>query len=76
MVVSRNECVTSASLIYWHVENNKKLEKLYIVTNIEFEAIVSSTKNHFFHQCIILKNKIESNDHKYKTNGTLRYETL
>ena len=76
MVVNRNEDVADVSLLYSHGENNGKPEKRDIVTNIEFEAIVSSTKNHFFHQCIILKNKIDSNDHKYKTNGTLRYETL
>ena len=76
MVIRINEYVAAASLLYSNVENNDKLVKWDIVTNIEFEAIVSSIKNHFFHQCMILKNKIKSNDHKYKTNGTLRYETL
>ena len=62
MVVSRNEDVAAESLLYSHGENNEKPEKRDIVTNIEFEAIVPSITNHFFHQCTVFKNKIESND--------------
>ena len=36
-----------------------------------FEAIDPTTKNNFFHHCMIeFVNRLKFNDHKYKINGT------
>ena len=73
MVVSSNEYVASASLIYLHVNTIGDFDKQYIVTNIELEAIIASIKNNIFHQRMVgFFNKLELSYQKYQTNGTLR----
>ena len=58
-------CMTTA------LKNTKK----YIVTNLEFEAIVTSTKTHFFHQrMVVFVTKLELSDQKYQTIGNVRDE--
>ena len=48
-------------------------EKQDIVTNIEFEAIVTSIKKYFFHQRMVdFVNKLELSDRKYQTIINLR----
>ena len=51
--VVSNEYVTAASLINLYDNKIEEYEKQDIVTNIEFEAIVPSSKNYFFHQYMV-----------------------
>ena len=56
-------------MIYLHINTIGNSDKQDIVTNIEFEAIITSIKNNFFHQrMMIFVNKLESIDQKYPTN--------
>ena len=53
-------------------DNIKYSEKQDIVTNMEFEAIIPSIKNDFFHQHMMnFVNKIELSYEKYQTNGNV-----
>ena len=46
-----------------------------MVTNIQFESIVLSIKNYFFHQRMVdFLNKLELSDKKYQTNENIRDE--
>ena len=68
----RNEDYEYLSLIYLHGKSNKDSGKQDIVTNIEFEAIVTSIKKNFFHEHMVdFSNKLYFNDNKYQTNGTI-----
>ena len=75
LVVSSNEDVASVLFIYLHVDIIVDSDKQYIVTNIEFEAIIPSIKNNLFHQCMVnFLHKLDLSDQKYQTNGVLRDE--
>ena len=50
LVVISNEDDASKSLLYLHGENIEYNKKKDIVSNIEFEAIIISVKNNFFHK--------------------------
>ena len=55
--------------------NIEDCDKQDIVTNIEFEAILPSIKNYYFHQCMVdFVNKLELSDQKYQTNINIRDE--
>ena len=46
-----------------------------IITNIKFESISTSIKKYWFYQRMVdFINKIELSDHKYQSNGNIRYE--
>ena len=53
LVVGSNEYVASVSLLTLHGNSTEESDKQDVVTNIEFEAIVSSIKKYFFHQCMV-----------------------
>ena len=70
LVVSSNEDVASVLFIYLHVDIIVDSDKQYIVTNIEFEAIIPSIKNNFFHQPILFfVNKLDLSDQNIKLMG-------
>ena len=76
LVFMVNEDFAAVLLLSLHGNNNEDNEKQDIVTNIEFEAIVTSIKNYFFNQRMVdFVNKLELNYQKYKTNGTVRDES-
>ena len=55
-----------------HGDNIEESYKQDTVSNIEFEAIVTSIKKYLFHQCMVdFVNKIELSDQKYHTNGNV-----
>ena len=70
LVVRLNQDIPYASLIPLHGENNVDSEKQYIVTNMEFEAIVLPIKKKHYQHMVDFVNKLEFNDQKYKINGT------
>ena len=73
LFVSINEYVVPASLLYLHVDNIENYDKQYIVTNIEFETIMTSIKKKCFHQRMVdFLNKLELSDQKIPTNETIR----
>ena len=67
MVVSSNEYVAAASLLYLDYGNIGGSGKHDIVTNFEFESIIPSIKNNLFHQRMVdLVNKLELSDKNIK----------
>ena len=57
------------ALHYDIIEDSHKQE---IVTNIEFDAIIPSTTNNFFHQSMVdFVNKLELSDQKYENNSNV-----
>ena len=70
LVVSSNEDVASVLFIYLHVDIIVDSDKQYIVTNIEFEAIIPSIKNNLFHQCMVdFLHKLDLSDQNIKLMG-------
>ena len=70
-----NEDVASAPLLTLYGEIIEESYKQEIVTNIEFEAIVTSIKKYFFHQHMVYSmNKLELSDKEYQTNGNVKDE--
>ena len=70
-----NEYVAASSLIALHGNNIEEYYKQDIVTNIEFESMIPSIKNYFFHNPMVdFLNKLELSDQKYQTNVNVRYE--
>ena len=53
MVAGINEDVAAAPLLYFNGGNYEELEQHEMVANIDFEAIVYSTRNNFFHKQMI-----------------------
>ena len=75
MNVGSKEDVAAVSFLTLQGKNIEKSDKQYIVKNIEFEAIVPSIKDYFFHQRMVdFVNKIELRYQKYHTNGNVRDE--
>ena len=73
MVAVRNEYVSAASFISLNGGNYRESEQHDMVANIDFESVVTARKMNFFHQKMIyFVNRLESKDHKYKKNGTIR----
>ena len=73
MVVSSNEDVAYVSLLCLNDNNIEDYEKQDIVTNIEFETIISSIKKDLFNQRMVgFVNKIDLSDKKYQSNGIVR----
>ena len=65
MVIVSNEDVAAASLLALHSVNIEETDKQDIVTNISFEAIVSSIKKCFFnHSMVDFVNKLDLSDQK------------
>ena len=61
--VGSHEYVAAASFLTLHDDNIEKYEKQDIVTKIEFEFILASIKNCFFHQRMVdFMNKVELSD--------------
>ena len=58
-----------------HGESIEDSEKKYIVTNINFEAIIPPIKMYCFRQRMVdFVNKLKLIDRKYQTNGNVRDE--
>ena len=75
MVVDSNEDFEATSFLTFHGNKIEESDKQYMVTNIEFEAMVTLIKNYVFYQRIVdFVNKLELNDQKYQTNGNVRDE--
>ena len=53
MIVGINEYAADASLLNLNFDNIEEYDKKYIVTNIQFEAIVPSIKKYFFHHRMV-----------------------
>ena len=74
-VVNSNEDISAESLISLNRDNIEDSYKQVIVWNIEFEVIITSIKNYFFHQLMMnFVNKLYLSYQKYKTNGNVRDE--
>ena len=68
MVSWRNEDVSAESFIYLNDMNNEEPKQDNIGKYTDFKAVVTRTKNNFFHQSIIeFSNWLDLNDHKYQT---------
>ena len=75
LVVSSNEDVVAALLLSLYYSNIEDSDKQDIVSKVEFEAIIPSIKNYFFHPRIInFVNKLELSDQKYQNIGNVKYE--
>ena len=59
LVVGINKYAEAAPFIFFHGDNIKDSKKQDIVSNIKFEAIITSIKNNFLHQRMaIFLNKV------------------
>ena len=75
LFVRINKDVSSVSFFSLHGNRINDSDKKYIVSNIEFKAIVPSIKKSFFYQHMMnFLNKLDSSGQKYQNNGNVRDE--
>ena len=74
-VVVSDEYIAASPFLTLNGNNIENSDKQDIVSNKEFEAMITSIKKYSYHQCMMnFVDKVELSDKKYQTNGYVRDE--